>query len=120
MSIQIAPESRAAVQGNSEYADMLTAQAGGLLRKVKWHLHPWKDGTWVSVSGVIYQGNGGNEREEDHWAGRGPWLLMPEHEVEDITAYDRRTATAATKRADALAEDIAALVTKHGIEVSES
>lgn len=119
MNIKIDPESLGAVQGDEAYAGRLTAIAEKNLAKAKWHLHPWKSGTWVNLEGTVYEGNGGGEGEENFWAQRGPWLLLNAADVNRLTSYERRAAKKSDKRARALEADIAALVIKHGIEIGD-
>lgn len=62
------------------YADpaKMVAASEDRMHAANWHMYPWKNGTWISVSGIIYEGNGGNQREEYFWFNEGPWLLLDE------------------------------------------
>ena len=110
-------ESWDAVQGDDKYRGRLRDKALKNLAKVEWHLHPWKQGTWISVQGKIYQGNGGGEGEENFWAQRGPWLLADARDVNYLTTHDRRSAEESLDKLNALKNDIASLIAKHSIEI---
>lgn len=76
------------------------------------HLHPWKQGLWVSVqTGRTYRGNGGKERDEWALEQEGPWVLVNELDAEslvdrcDLEYAERRTEKLRTL-IDGLAETI--------------
>ncbi len=68
---------KAKEDGYADPANMVAASEDRM-HAANWHMYPWTNSTWVSVSGIIYEGNGGNEREEWFWFNGGPWLLLDE------------------------------------------
>ncbi|MDN6374287.1 MAG: hypothetical protein L0K12_15405 [Brevibacterium aurantiacum] len=72
------------------------------------HLHPWKQGLWVSVqTGRTYRGNGGKERDEWALEKEGPWVLVAEDDAENlVSTYDLERATEHAMRLQGLIEQI--------------
>lgn len=88
-------------------------KSNGLLNAGEWYLYPWKYGTWVSVSGDLYRGNGGKDREEWVNEKKGPWLLLDDENVnwfidrnsEDAAPYKSELAKLKNKLRNVLGED---------------
>lgn len=70
---------------------------------IEWVPYPFKQGYWVSATGELYVGNGGNGREEyDRFKNDGPWFEIPEPSV----------VTEGWNRAQAVSEEFSAYKTR--------
>lgn len=94
-------EAKAKADGYAVPADMVERSEHAML-SAEWHLYPWKNGTWVNVEGTIYKGNGGNQREEHYWFTKGPWLLIPEIEIDRLDGPYKSRYEAANRERDRL------------------
>lgn len=107
--------------GKSEARDNLKriAKAEARLADTQFHLHPWKDGLWVSVTGKVYRGNGGKPQEEYFWEQKGPWLLLADDELDRITDPFTESMKEITAERDALVVGIKKLAELAGVEIAE-
>lgn len=90
-------EVKAREDGYADPAEMVI-ETEQRMQAANWHMYPWKNGTWVSVGGTIYRGNGGSQRDEYFWYQKGPWLLLDEFDYERIRDTYRDDAKEADKK----------------------
>ena len=76
------------------------------------HLHPYKQGLWVSVqTGRTYRGNGGKERDEWALEKEGPWVLVSEDDAEQLVGvHDLEHANHRAEKLQNLIDGIAETV----------
>ena len=50
---------------------------------------PCGEGVWVSIqTGTVYEGNGGNDRDQWYWQSRGPWVRTTNEEIRDVFDHE--------------------------------
>lgn len=94
-------------RANAKMREQRIDKAKARLDAAELHLHPWKWGVWVSVvDGTLYDGSGGNEREEWYWEQRGPWVLVRESDAKSYKETYKGDGDEAEKELKRLREQI--------------
>lgn len=94
-------------RANAKMREQRIEKAKARLDGAELHLHPWKWGVWVSVvDGTLYDGSGGNEREEHWWEQRGPWVLVKSDDALEYKETYKGSGDDAKKELKKLREQI--------------